>query len=128
MGAQAKYRPWWDGLKLDPATAQVVAGRDPDSPAVLAEDVRRFTDVFKPAVRADLTRAVTAHLATKPKDQAGYQDLLEALEEVAGQRPRKELPEPNLHFGLAESPVPVQEAPPPPVPRNLPQRKPGGQD
>ena len=125
MGEPAKHRPWWDELKLDKATARAVAERQADNPAVLAEDIRRFKELG-PEARADLAQAVTAHLATRPKDQAGFQDLLEALEEAAGRRPAKALPAPNLHFGLAENPNPGREPVPPPVPRTLPKLKPGG--
>lgn len=126
MGEPTAFRPWWDDLKLNKATAQLVAGRDPDSPAILAEDLRRFPGTFGPEARADLARAVAVHLGDGPKDAAGFQDLAEALEEAAGKRPAKALPEVKLSFGLAEDPNPVRKAPPPPVPRNLPKLKPRG--
>jgi len=123
MGEQSTFRPWWDELKLDAATAHAVAARQSDSPAVLAEDIRRFKPLGTEA-RADLARAVAAHLGGSTKDKTGFQDLLEALEEAAGQRAAKALPEVNSHYGLAPNPVP--QPPPPPVPRTLRKLNPKG--
>jgi hypothetical protein len=116
MGEQTSLRPWWHDLKLKAETAEAVNNRQADSPAWLAEDIRRFQSLGA-AARADLARAVAAHLRASPKDEAGFQDLLEALEEADGKRPAKALTKPDLAFGYAPNPVP--QAAPPPVPPNL---------
>ena len=120
MGKQIAPRQWWETLKLGKAAADQMAERGTESPTTLAWAARAAPDdfrrVFKAEVRADLTRALTAHVAAAGESpDAGLTDLLSALEEVEGKRPPKPpAPLPAFGFGVVLNPAP---APPPrPVP------------
>jgi hypothetical protein len=122
MGKQAAHRRWWENLKLDKTTAKLVAERDTDSPAELAGVIRAIPDdfrrVFGPEVRADLARAVTAHLADSKTDEGGFGALSEALEEAAGTRTAKPANQSNVGYGFAMTAGPNPTVPPvPPLPK-----------
>jgi hypothetical protein len=108
MGTHAG-RKWWEQLHLGPAAAKLVGDRSPRTPAELAglarADPEGFRRVFGADARADLSRALAARLAADPKDEAGYADLRDALEEVAGKQPLKpaaNLPKPT--YGVLPPP------------------------
>ena len=132
MGKQTAKRQWWDELDVGTVTAKLLAKRGTDSPSVLTWGARAgpddFRQVFNDEVRADLTRALTTHLAaTGEAPDAGLTDLLSALEEVEGKRPPKPPdPLPPLGFGVVPNPAPIPPPKPvPPLPKLGP-RPPGG--
>lgn len=119
---------WWDKLELKPATAQLMARRGLSNPADLAWAARAapddFRTVFDEAARADLAQALAAHLGGGVKDAAGYADLRDALEEVAGKRPPKPPGKrPELKFGAVPPPGPPAKHP---LPKDLPPLGPPG--
>jgi hypothetical protein len=97
-------------LDLEPSTVKLMTMRGLNAPGVLAgvarsapEDFRR---VWGEETRADLARAIAAHLKKSPRDE-GLADLLEALEEVAGKRPLKRAANlPPLSFGFVPPATP----------------------
>jgi len=126
MGKQVAPRRWWADLDLEKETARLIAERDPETPAQLAGIARAapgpFRQVFGEGARADLARALAAHLAKAKSDDVGYADLRDALDEVAGKRPPKpatNLPRPSL--GAVSPPGPNPPVPPvPPLPKLQP--------
>jgi hypothetical protein len=130
MGKQHAKGPWWHVLNLDAATAKKVSDAATEAPADLAGIARSVPDTFRRTfdakARAELTRALTAHLAGTGDSTEGYRDLLEALEELEGKRPPKPLP-PLPSFGLgavdpATAPGSHQPTPTAPLP-HLPKLK-----
>lgn len=113
-------KQWWDGLGLQPATAALVAARGVETPGELACLARAvpadFRRVFGGPARADLCRALAAHLDAAAIDEGGYGVLLVALEELGGERPPAASAGPHLSYGVLPTDTTPPTRPLPPLP------------